>query len=121
MTSFSCKMVPRHLEVRRYLNDTIPGRWIGRGGQQDLAHRLWPPRSPDLTPCDFYLWGYIKERVFVPPMPANLQNLRHRIEEAVNSITRDQLTRVWQEMVYRFDVCRATYGAHVECMQPKGP
>ena len=21
----------------------------------------WPPRSPDLTPCDFFLWGYIKE------------------------------------------------------------
>jgi hypothetical protein len=54
-------------------------------------------------------------------MPANPQNLRLRIEEAVNSITRDQLTRVWQEMAYHFDVCRATNGAHVECMQPKGP
>ncbi|KAJ4436676.1 hypothetical protein ANN_16807 [Periplaneta americana] len=53
-------------------NDTIPGRWIGRGeggGGGDQLHRRWPPRSPDLTPCDFYLWGYVKDRVFIPSMP----------------------------------------------------
>lgn len=29
--------------------------WIGRGGPV-----LWPPRSPDLTHLDFFLWGYLK-------------------------------------------------------------
>lgn len=24
---------------------------------------LWPPRSPDLTPCDFWLWGFLKDSV----------------------------------------------------------
>ena len=24
----------------------------------------WPPRSPDLTPCDYFLWGFIKDRVY---------------------------------------------------------
>jgi len=24
----------------------------------------WPPRSPDLTPCDFFLWGYLKAKVY---------------------------------------------------------
>ncbi|KAJ4441078.1 hypothetical protein ANN_10928 [Periplaneta americana] len=55
--------------VRRYLNDTIPGRWIGRGGGEDQLHHRWPPRSPDLIPCDFYLWGYVKDNVFIPPIP----------------------------------------------------
>ena len=32
----------------------------------------WPPRSPDLTPCDFLLWGYVNDDVFVPPMPLDL-------------------------------------------------
>ena len=45
--------------VRAYLDQTFPNRWIGRGGP--LA---WPPQSPDLTPCDFWLWGMIKERVY---------------------------------------------------------
>ncbi|KAG2456759.1 SH3R3 ligase, partial [Polypterus senegalus] len=52
----------------------------------------------------------------VPPIPANLQDLQHQIEEALNSVTLDQLTRVVQEMIYRFDVCHATHGTHVECM-----
>jgi hypothetical protein len=34
-----------HRDVPRYLNQTFPGRWIGRGG-----YIPWPPRSPDLTP-----------------------------------------------------------------------
>ena len=36
----------------------------------------WPPRSPDLTPCDYFLWGYVKDQVFIPPMPLDLAELR---------------------------------------------
>ena len=39
--------------------------------------------SPDLTPCDFFLWGYIKDRVFVPPLPVSLNELKQRITTAV--------------------------------------
>jgi hypothetical protein len=24
----------------------------------------WPPRSPDLTPSDFFLWGCVKDQVY---------------------------------------------------------
>ena len=27
---------------------------------------LWPPRSPDLTPCDFFLKGYVKDNAYKP-------------------------------------------------------
>ncbi|PNF38659.1 hypothetical protein B7P43_G01211, partial [Cryptotermes secundus] len=50
------------------LNATFQNRWIGRGGPI-----RWPPRSPVLTPLDFFLWGYVKDRVFVPPV----NNLPH--------------------------------------------
>jgi len=36
-----------------------PERWIGRRGAIK-----WPPRSPDLTPLDYFMWGYLKERVY---------------------------------------------------------
>ena len=52
----------------RFLNETLPQRWIGRTGHKDLALHSWLPRSPDMTPCDFFLWGYVKERVYVPPL-----------------------------------------------------
>jgi hypothetical protein len=44
-----------HRYVTRYLNQTFPERWIGRGG-----YIPWPPRSPDLTSMDFSLWGFVK-------------------------------------------------------------
>ncbi|CAK1601563.1 unnamed protein product [Parnassius mnemosyne] len=37
-------------DVRAYLDDRFPGRWIGR-----LGPILWPPRSPDLNPLDFFI------------------------------------------------------------------
>jgi len=40
-----------HRDVRRFLNESLPQRWIGRVGKEDLALQFWPPRSHDLTPC----------------------------------------------------------------------
>jgi len=74
----------------------------------------WPPRSPDLTPCDFFFWGFVKDTVFVPPLPANLLIFATVITAAVALIGRDMLTRVWNEMDYRIDVCRITKGGHIE-------
>ena len=51
-----------HLDVSAHLNANLPGRWIGRASHNDSPLLPWPPRSPDLTPCDFFLWGYIKDR-----------------------------------------------------------
>ena len=45
---------PAHiaLDVREYPNNVFPNRWIGRGGPIQ-----WLPRSPNLTPMDFFFWG----------------------------------------------------------------
>ena len=96
------------LDVRRSLNATFQDRWIGRGGPI-----RWPPRSPDLTPLDFFLWGYVKDRVFVPPVN-DLPDLRARIRETIATVPMDMLERTWQETEYRLDIVRATNGAHVE-------
>lgn len=103
-----------HHDVREFLNTTLENRWIGRGGADDLQFMSWPPRSPDLTPCDFFVWGYVKDTVFTPPLPTNLPELRARIQNAFEHIDRDMLRRVWDELDYRLDVCRITQGAHIE-------
>jgi len=46
-------------EVRNFLNYRFPGRWIGRGGPHH-----WPARSPDLSPMDYCVWGWMKELVY---------------------------------------------------------
>jgi hypothetical protein len=50
-TRFQQDGAPAHYleEVREYINTRFPGRWIARA-----APIAWPPRSPDLTPLDFF-------------------------------------------------------------------
>jgi hypothetical protein len=62
---------PHYLEeVGKYLITRFPGHWIGR-----VAPIAWPTHSPDLTPLDFFLWGFVKVRLLVPPLPANVTEL----------------------------------------------
>ena len=63
---------------------------------------------------DFFLRGFVKDRVFVPPLPANVVELRTRITAAVAKVTPEMLRSMWQETDYRWDVCRITNGSHIE-------
>jgi hypothetical protein len=60
------------------------------------------------------LWGFIKDRAFVPPLSAMLVDLCTRITAAITVIDHDMLQRVWQELDYWLDVCCVTGGAHIE-------
>jgi hypothetical protein len=44
---------------RDYLDATLPNLWLGIVGP--LA---WPPLSPDITHLDFFLWDYVKDKVY---------------------------------------------------------
>ena len=74
----------------------------------------WPPRSPDITPCNSVLRGYVKDRVFNPPLPHYLTDLKTQIIAAVKNIDAPMLTRVWQELDFHINVCHVTHGAHIE-------
>ena len=50
-----------HRNVRVFLNRVLQQRWIGRAAKGDNHLLPWPPRSPDLTPCDFFLWGFVRQ------------------------------------------------------------
>ena len=50
--------------------------WLkSKFGSKFIDKKSWPPRSPDLNTCDFYLWGYLKARVY-NPLPNNLEELK---------------------------------------------
>ena len=96
------------LIVRDFLNETFPNRWIGRNGPTP-----WPPRSPDITPLDFFLWGYVKDRVYRMPV-RDVETLQSRIIEVLGTVNEEMLENTWREIEYRLDILRATNGAHVE-------
>jgi hypothetical protein len=72
-----------HNEVRSYLDERFRNRWFGRGGPME-----WPPRSPDLTLIDFFLWGLMKDNVYVHPLPTTLHQLKTRSERPVQTLIR---------------------------------
>jgi hypothetical protein len=47
------------LPIRPYLDRKFPGQWIGRR----VAIR-WPSRPLDLSPREFFLWGYLKSKIY---------------------------------------------------------
>jgi transposase len=50
----------------------------------------WPPYSPDLNPLDYFLWGYLKDRVYANS-PHTLEELKGAIKTHIDSIDREVL------------------------------
>ncbi|KAJ4442965.1 hypothetical protein ANN_04601 [Periplaneta americana] len=64
----------------------------------------WPPRSPDLSPCDFYLWGKLKSQVY-SNNPHTLEELQQNIENAIAAIPQAELLRVSHNFMKRAQRC----------------
>jgi hypothetical protein len=62
-------------EVTTFLHRRLPQQWIGRGGGGSTS---WPLQSPDLTPFDFFLWGFVKNEVYDLPVTITLKDLEIR-------------------------------------------
>lgn len=95
--------------VKNWLNNNFPMRWIGRNSPL-IA---WPPRSPDVTPMDFYFWGTIKNKVY-KNRPRNRAELCDRIREACNEVTVEELRKVVKNNKKRIEKCIRIDGGLVE-------
>lgn len=95
-------------QVRQFLDVVYQHKWIGRGGPI-----IWPPRSPDLTSCDFFLWGFIKSKVY-RTTPTTVEDMRHRIMTAFREITPEMLHNVQRSLCSRFRLCTEQNGRHFE-------
>jgi hypothetical protein len=98
------------VDVRDYLNEAYGDRWIGRGGPV-----AWPPRSPDLNPLDFYLWGHVKEIVYKEPVNTR-EELLQRIRRAFENIRaiRHICRRVRSSLRRRLNACVDADGGHFQ-------
>lgn len=72
----------------------------------------WPPRSPDLTPLDYFLWGHLKNVVY-KTRPPNLEVLRERIEVECRRIEEaDILHNVLNAFPQYLAYCQEVNGRH---------
>ncbi|GBO06327.1 hypothetical protein AVEN_218351-1 [Araneus ventricosus] len=93
------------MDVRALLDTTFPNRW--------MAQFAWPPRSPDVTPLDFFFWDYVRDIVYSREI-RNVEDLCVSITATMATVTTKMLLRTCLELDYRLDILRATKGAHME-------
>ncbi|GFT27528.1 putative RNA-directed DNA polymerase from transposon X-element [Trichonephila clavipes] len=88
------------------LKDTFGDRLISRFGPVN-----WPPRSCDLTPLDYFLWGYVKSLVYADK-PQALDHLEDNIRRVIADIRPQMLEKVIENWTSRLDYIRASRGSH---------
>ncbi|GFW15213.1 transposable element Tc3 transposase [Trichonephila clavipes] len=87
------------------LKDTLGDRLISRFGPVN-----WPPRSCDLTPLDYFLWGYVKSLVYADK-PQTLDHLEDNIRRVIADIRPQMLEKVIEHWTSRLDYIRASRGS----------
>lgn len=90
-------------EVKRL----FPGKVISKRGDFD-----WPPCSPDLSSCDFFLWGYLKNMVYIHK-PRTLDELKDAINLEIRAIPREMLGTVMSNFTHKLDECIQNEGHHL--------
>jgi len=91
-----------------FLEEKFPGRVISKNGSF-----LWPPRSPDLSIPDFFLWGHIKNEVYRTPV-STLTQLKRRIRKCIREISPDTLKATIDALLVRCRACIRRRGGHLE-------
>jgi hypothetical protein len=89
----------RVIAVRDRLRELFGHRVIA------LYHGVeWPPRSPN--PCDFFLWGYLKNKVYTGS-PLDLNDLQNRIRDEVHALQNNPaiIRRAVHAMLQRCQLC----------------
>jgi hypothetical protein len=91
----------------QFSREMFPERLISLRG--DIP---WPARSPDLTPCDFFLWGYLTAEVY-KHRPRNLQTLKEAIRTEIRRIPQEMLERVMRNFTSPLQQCLDNDGHHL--------
>ena len=94
--------------------------WRHGSSKDDLNLNLkaeveWPSHSPDLTPPDFFLWGYLKNRVY-GTNPKSLQELQNNIRSEVRKISLETCRAAINAVQRRAALCLQRNGGHMENM-----
>ena len=103
---------PSHYDhrVRQLLDTNLNGRWIGRRGSMCE----FPPRSPDLTPCDFFLWGYLREIVYKDRNFGDISQLEEKIVDCLQNVPRDMFENSFKSFEERCIKCIQNNGHYIE-------
>ena len=74
----------------------------------------WPSYSPDLNPADFFLWDFLKERVYLDPILKTIEQLKNDIRREAKKLKIDRVKRAIDNMIPRVQNLLCRKGAWFE-------
>ena len=97
ITCYSWIGAPAHTarKIVELLQTRFQQRLIGKG-----TGFTWPPYRPDLAPSDYFLWGYLKSKVYADGAFQDVATLKNRVEEEINQISSEMLANVIRHFVW---------------------
>ena len=78
-----------------------------------ISKALRPPRSPDLSPPDFFLWGVLKGNAYANK-PCTIQELENNIRREIADISEDVSQATCANMKRRVQLCLDSGGEHFQ-------
>ena len=69
-------------------------------------------QSPDLSACDFWLWGYVRNDLYKSPRPSTPLNLKQRLEYLMNNIPKRMIQSSYSSFLRRCELCVELNGSH---------
>lgn len=95
--------------VNDKLHNLFDDRWIANNGPH-----LWPPRSPDLTVLDFFVWGTVKNKVY-DTVVTTMEDCMQRVRTAFRNINPESIRRATHEqLLLRCEKCLEVQGRQFE-------
>ena len=89
------------------LREMFPGHLISLRG--DIS---WSIHSPYLNPCNFFLWGYLKSKVYID-RPCSIEQLKHSICQEITAILHEMTHQVIDYFHEHLWQCVDNNGSHL--------
>lgn len=94
------------IQARQILNGQMANQWIGRRGPIE-----WPARSPDLSACDYWLWAYLRQKVYTPGVQfQSIREMEDRITAELAAIPLDMFRKAFRDFPKRCEQCISQNG-----------
>lgn len=95
--------------VNNYLQNLLNDRWIANNGPY-----LWPPRSPDLSVLDFFIWGAVKNKVYNETL-TTMEDCMRRVRRTFEELDPQSIRRAThEEVLLRCEKCLEVQGHQFE-------
>ena len=91
-------------------NSILVTDYLTKMGIKTVPH---PPNSPDLAPCDFWLFPKLKEKLR-GCRSETIEVMKEAVMKVIDTLTQEDFHRAFQKLLERYNKCIAVGGDYIE-------